>query len=184
MGRKLSFRILAQLWAAGACICSAGPIGIFFSEESSRRELFPAYERAEHDTLRIDDSTAARAKVLMKGPIAEKQAVFERVLSKQGIAGYIYRAREMGKVEPMDFAVSLDGEGRILRVVLTAYRESIGGEVKSKRFMGQFKGKHSGSSLQLNRDIDGITGATLSSRAITIGVRKAVCFWKLKYGTY
>jgi Na+-translocating ferredoxin:NAD+ oxidoreductase RnfG subunit len=78
--------------------------------------------------------------------------------------------------------VALDTVGAVQRVLLTAYRENIGGEVGSKRFMEQFKGKNAGSPLQLNRDIDGISGASLSSRAVTVGVRKAVGFWKLKYG--
>lgn len=182
MRRETRFRLIAMLLAAGAGACAAGPMGTFHTEASSRSELFPDGQGVAADTLRFDDSLAATAKAMLKAPISEKQVVFERVLSKDGVAGYIYRAQELGKVEKMDFAVALDGQGRVLRVLLTAYRESIGGEVKSKRFMGQFTGKTSGNALQLNRDIDGITGATLSSRAITTGVRKAVCFWKLKYG--
>jgi Na+-translocating ferredoxin:NAD+ oxidoreductase RnfG subunit len=159
----------------------AGGKGIFYSEESSRKELYPAATGVVADTLKIDSATAAAAKDLIRQPIAEKRAVFERVLSQQGTIGYVYRARERGKVELMDFAVALDTAGKVQRVLLTAYRENIGGEVGSKRFMGQFKGKTSRNALQLNRDIDGISGATLSSRAITVGVRKAVGFWKLKY---
>lgn len=178
---RFRFRILALVWAAGQGMCMAGPMGAFYTEEGSRRELFPGYQSVEADTLKLVDSIASRAKALLKGPLGEREAVFEKVLFKDSVAGYIYRAREIGKVEFMDFAVALDRDGKVLRVLLTAYRESIGGEVKSKRFMGQFAGKKWASALQLNRDIDGITGATMSSRAITVGVRKAVCFWKLKY---
>jgi Na+-translocating ferredoxin:NAD+ oxidoreductase RnfG subunit len=160
----------------------AGSKGVFFDPESSRRELFPSATGAVSDTLKLDSSLAAAAKALLRQPVGEKEAVFERVLNQEKAVGYIYRARERGKVELMDFAVALDTAGRVQRVLLTAYRENIGGEVGSKRFMDQFKGKSAGSALQLNRDIDGISGASLSSRAITLGVRKAVCFWKLRYG--
>jgi hypothetical protein len=95
--------------------------------------------------------------------------VFERLRAKDGSPGYIYRGRERGKVEWMDFAVAPDGKGEVLRVLLLVYREPVGGEVGSKRFMGQFRGKGAGSALQLNRDIDGISGATISSRSITAG---------------
>jgi Na+-translocating ferredoxin:NAD+ oxidoreductase RnfG subunit len=47
--------------------------------------------------------------------------------------------------------------------------------------MDQYKGKGPADPLQLNRDVDGISGATLSSRAVTLGVRKAVVFWMLRY---
>lgn len=179
---KADLRLGAFLCAFGASLCVAGPMGSFFTEEAARRELFPSLASVETDTLVLDEAALAKARALTRLPVDEKRVVFERVLSKEGTAGYIYRGRELGKVELMDFAVSLDAQGKVQRVLLTAYRESIGGEVKSKRFMGQFKGKHSGSALQLNRDVDGITGATLSARAITAGVRKAVCFWKIKYG--
>ena len=169
------------LWAA-AGLCQAGAIGIFHTEESSRRELFPSFQSTSADTFRFTDSLRARARELLKSPFPETQIVFERILFKDGATGYIYRASEIGKVEYMDFAVALDAGGRVTRVLLTAYRESIGGEVKSKRFMRQFGGKACGHPLRLNRDIDGISGATLSARAVTLGVRKAVCFWKAAYG--
>lgn len=178
--RLLACSLLALAFGWGEA--AAGPMGVFFTEETSRRELFPDLQGLALDTLALDSATAAKAAALIKLPVPEKAAVFERILSKNGVAGYIYRGSELGKVEKMDFAVALDAEGQVRRVLLTAYRESIGGEVKSRRFMRQFEGKKYGSPLQLGRDVDGITGATLSSRAVTAGVRKAVCFWKLKYG--
>lgn len=162
-------------------IAFAGAKGIFYTGETSRRDLFPSSTGMVADTLKLDSATAAAAKSLIRQPIGEKEVVFERILDKEKTIGYIYRGRELGKVEPMDFGVALDTTGKVQRVLLTAYRENIGGEVGSRRFMDQFKGKTAGSALQLNRDIDGISGASLSSRAITVGVRKAVGFWKLKY---
>jgi hypothetical protein len=177
----LPFRIM-RLIPLLAGFAFAGSKGVFYSAESSRHELFPSATSVEMDTLRIDSAEASAAKALIRQPVSEKAVVFERVLA-QGVAiGYIFRASERGKVELMDFAVALDTAGAVQRVLLTAYRENIGGEVGSKRFMGQFKGKNAGSPLQLNRDIDGISGASLSSRAVTVGVRKAVGFWQLKYG--
>lgn len=179
--RAVFFRIsLAVLVAAAAA--AAGPMGVFYGEEESRRELFPGYDSLAADTLVLDERLAAEASAQLKAPVEERRVGFERILSKRSVVGYIYRGRELGKVERMDFAVALDAEGKVRRVLLTAYRESIGGEVKSRRFMRQFEGKRFGSALQVGRDIDGISGATLSSRAVTLGVRKAVCFWRLRYG--
>jgi Na+-translocating ferredoxin:NAD+ oxidoreductase RnfG subunit len=177
--RLRTFSAAAGLAMLGVAI--AGGKGVFYTDESARKELFPASTGAAADTLRIDSSTAVAAKALIRQSISEKEVVFERVLAGAIPVGYIYRGRERGKVELMDFSVALDTAGNVQRVLLTAYRENIGGEVGSKRFMDQFKGKKAGSALQLNRDIDGISGASLSSRAITVGVRKAVGFWKLKY---
>lgn len=178
----LRLLILIALSTGFSTLGWAGPMGQFYNAESSRRELFPVFTAVEFDTLRMDNTSLAMAKNLVKSSITERVVVFERILSKEGLAGYIYHGHEMGKVQLMDFAVALDAKGKVHRVLLTAYRESVGGEVKSKRFMQQFQGKEIKSRLRLNDDIDGISGATLSSRAITLGVRKAVSFWKLKYG--
>jgi len=159
----------------------AGTRGIFYSDQDSRLELFPKGTRFIVDTLEMDSTAAETAGTMLKHPVREKEVLFERILAEDVTLGYIYRAHERGKVELMDFAVALDTLGTVQRVLLTVYRENIGGEVGSKRFMIQFKGKTAASALELHRDVDGISGATLSSRAITLGVRKAVCFWKLKY---
>jgi hypothetical protein len=161
--------------------CHAGGKGIFYGEDASRKELFPAADGFALDTLSLDSATAAAAKAGLRKPVGENRVVFERILSGGAPIGYLYRARERGKVELMDFAVALDTAGKVRRVLLTAYRENIGGEVGSKRFLDQYKGKGPADPLQLHRDVDGISGATLSSRAVTLGVRKAVVFWKLRY---
>ncbi|MEO7426495.1 MAG: hypothetical protein ABI036_15005, partial [Fibrobacteria bacterium] len=95
--------VMLALWPA-----DAGGKGIFYSEEGSRKELYPAATGVVADTLKIDSATAAAVKDLTRQPIGEKLAVFERVLSQQATIGYVYRARERGKVELMDFAVALD----------------------------------------------------------------------------
>ena len=43
-----------------------------------------------------------------------------------------------------------------------------------RRFLNQYRGKGPQSALRINKDILNITGATVSSRAVTIGVRKAI----------
>ena len=54
------------------------------------------------------------------------------------------------------------------------YREHRGDEVKKKRFRKQFWGLGSKDSMQVDIDIDGITGATISSWSIASGVKKAL----------
>ena len=66
----------------------------------------------------------------------------------------------------------------MLYEVITIYREPRGGEVRNKSFLDQFLGMNAGSEF---RDIHSITGATLSVRAITRGVQKAVAAYQVLY---
>lgn len=73
---------------------------------------------------------------------------------------------EIGKVEPITTGFVVKG-GRIDRVKILIYRESHGMEVARTSFTKQFRMAGLKSDGRLNRRVDGISGATLSVRAVT-----------------
>ncbi|MAZ89342.1 MAG: FMN-binding protein [Cellvibrionaceae bacterium] len=74
---------------------------------------------------------------------------------------------EIGKELPITFGVIVEHDS-IVEIVVMEYRESRGGEVRYPFFTQQFKGLglNHGDNYGLNSSIDGITGATLSVRAM------------------
>lgn len=97
------------------------------------------------------------------------------------IVGYAFLMNEIGKEEYITFLVGVTPKGDVGDVVILEYRESRGGEVKEKRFMRQFRNKRSSDPIQVDRDIVNYTGATLSSKAIARGVKKALLLADLFY---
>ena len=81
---------------------------------------------------------------------------------------------EIGLYKPITFLVHVDGEGKVSSVQVMVFRESRGGEVRRRRFLTQYAGKSVRSPIRINRDIIGVTGATLSVRAVNAGVKKAL----------
>lgn len=81
---------------------------------------------------------------------------------------------EWGKHQPITFLVAMDSHSRIKHVELLVYRERYGGGVRAGRFTGQFKDKSSADPLKIGKDLDAVSGATISSKALSLGVRKAV----------
>lgn len=73
---------------------------------------------------------------------------------------------EIGKEMPITVGIVVD-DGAISRMRVLAYRESRGWEVQSPNFLRQFTGARLGDEQRLDRSIDGISGATLSVRALT-----------------
>ena len=67
-------------------------------------------------------------------------------------------------------------EGIIKGVKVLIFRESRGWEVRYDSFTDQFIGAKLSQSLKLDRNIDGISGATLSVRAVTKLARLALLF--------
>ncbi|SMF48156.1 FMN-binding domain-containing protein [Alteromonadaceae bacterium Bs31] len=75
---------------------------------------------------------------------------------------------EVGKEQPITIGIAIT-DGKIDRIEVLEYRESRGGEIQFPFFREQFLGAElSGKKkkTQLNQDIDGITGATLSVNAM------------------
>jgi hypothetical protein len=72
---------------------------------------------------------------------------------------------EIGKDKPITIGVVAE-DGRVMAVTVLEFRETRGGEVRYDFFTNQFLGAGLRSDLRLDQDIDGITGATLSVRAV------------------
>ncbi|QSX31747.1 FMN-binding protein [Shewanella cyperi] len=78
----------------------------------------------------------------------------------------VWILEEIGKESPITVGIHVD-QGHIVRTKVLVYRESRGDEVRHDFFTDQFKSATLTDNLQLDKTIDGITGATLSVRALT-----------------
>ena len=87
---------------------------------------------------------------------------------------------EIGKEEPITAGFVVEN-GKILQVSILAYRESRGGEVRHASFLKQYQGASLQQDAQLNKTIDGISGATLSVRAVGRMARLALYFDQISH---
>ena len=85
----------------------------------------------------------------------------------------------VGKHEYITYAVGLTPAGAVSGIEIMDYRETYGGEVRNPKWRAQFIGKTKNSALKLDQDIKNISGATLSSRHITEGVRRLLAFYEI-----
>jgi len=72
---------------------------------------------------------------------------------------------EIGKEQPITTGIVVNA-GQIERVRILVFRESRGWEVRHDFFTRQFDGASMNGGRELDRNIDGISGATLSVRAV------------------
>ena len=80
--------------------------------------------------------------------------------------------RVVGKHEFITMAVGINANGSVKQIEIMDYRESYGYEVRDAAWRAQFVGKTANSQLELNADIKNISGATLSSKHVTDGVKR------------
>jgi Na+-translocating ferredoxin:NAD+ oxidoreductase RnfG subunit len=86
--------------------------------------------------------------------------------------GWFIADQVVGKHEFITFALAIDAQGAVKDVEILEYRETFGDQVRNAAWRAQFTGKTHGAPLKLGDDIKNISGATLSSRHITDGVKR------------
>lgn len=79
----------------------------------------------------------------------------------------------IGKERPLTAGFVVESD-RVVRTRLLVFRESRGAEVRLPAFTRQFRGAGLGADRRLDRAIDGVTGATLSVRAMKKMARLAL----------
>lgn len=184
---------------------------VYLSVEQALRLVFPTSERIVSEEVRLTEAQAERVASLADHPLWEEgftpphgspalqygeegespkpQAVARgagftvyKGLTQERVDGYAIVTEEIGRFHAITFLVGVSAEGRVRRVDVLIYRESRGGEVRHRRFLRQFEGKGVRDPIRLNRDLLNITGATLSVRAMSRGVRKVLGVIREAYG--
>ena len=144
----------------------------YLTVEQAQQLMFPGASRFVSQPLRLNAeqkrSVEQYATVKMR---ASEQPVW-RVEAGGKPLGWFVTDEVFGKHEFITYAVALDADGAVRGVEILAYRETHGGEVRDARWRAQFAGKRYGDTLKLDTDIQNISGATLSCKHITEGVRR------------
>ena len=96
--------------------------------------------------------------------LKEGDAVFEVVQDEQ-VLGYLLSTQAKGRFDLFDYSVIYSDELEVLSMMILVYRSTHGAGVCSKHWLKQFKG-YSGGKLTLGKEIDTISGATLSAASL------------------
>ncbi len=90
-------------------------------------------------------------------------------------SGYIAAAKANGFGGPLKIAVSVDSDGTVLKAVVVEHRETPSWfeKVMKSPLIRSLKGKSYKDSFEIGADVDGITGATYTTRAVLQSVGRA-----------
>lgn len=90
------------------------------------------------------------------------------------LLGYCVESEVVGRSGPFKIAVIFDKQLIVKRATVVSYPWPRGREVTKHAFTSQFKGKSSEDAIEIGKDIDAISGATISCRVMSEGVREAI----------
>lgn len=147
---------------------------VFLTEEDAVKLMFPKSERIRKELLTIP----ADKKAIVENRIGWKfpEESFEVYIGETGthIDGYALVQNTIGKHKPMTYMVGVDAHGLVSNVELLIFREARGSEVRTKRFNVQYEGKSALDPVRINKDIINISGATMSVRSMTAGIKRVL----------
>ena len=147
---------------------------VYLSEEEALKLMFPKSEHIKKDLLRVpmDKKAVIEERIGWRFP----EETFDVYIGETGaqVDGYAFVQHTIGKHKPMTYMVGVDARGHVSNVELLVFREARGSEVRTKRFNVQYEGKTASDPVRLNKDIINISGATMSVRSMTAGVKRVL----------
>ena len=147
--------------------------GKYPTADEAVRQLLPGATSFERETILLKPAQQqAGADAAAQKEIS---ALVTRYVAgtESGTAGYAYLDKHLVRTLPQTLMVALDAEGQLIGIKVLAFREPA--EYMAREgWMEQFRGKTAGDEIRMKKNIDGITGATLTARAVTQCARRVM----------
>jgi len=179
------------LWIALlAVFFGAVPLSIALSAEAERSNeiyltkkealalAFPGADEIRKEKKWLTDSQIAAIAELSGQKFTAKRLKFYVGIKNGKVMGTMSIGNEIGRSYPITFMVVINPDGTVKDVEVMVYREPHGWEVRFDSFLSQFFGQNAQSPFD---NIHNITGATLSVRSMTRGIKKAVAAYQVLF---
>ncbi|BBP45813.1 hypothetical protein THMIRHAS_11860 [Thiosulfatimonas sediminis] len=102
-----------------------------------------------------------------------------KAFEQDKFVGWFIIDKVIGKHEFITYATALNADGQVQGIEIMDYRESYGSEVRLAPWRAQFHGKQKVQNVKFNDTISNISGATLSCRNVTNGVKRLLAIHQL-----
>ncbi|MBM4342560.1 MAG: FMN-binding protein [Deltaproteobacteria bacterium] len=145
----------------------------FWDKSSVLKAFFAKSERVTFARL---TPTAAQAQALRSrlGYAPPTTWTVYYGMTRDRVDGLAVIDDELGQHLPITFAALIGTDGVLQRLEVMVYREAYGGDVAQPRFRNQFTGKTAADPVRHGRDIVAVAGATISSKSLAAGARRAL----------
>lgn len=120
-------------------------------------------DNLEFQAVEIDESAKEPRPSLLKGNLFKVAADGE-------FNGYAYVAQAPSMKNVFDYLIVLDKAFSIEKAKVLIYREQHGRQIGTARWLSQFKGMGIDDRPELGNGVDGISGATISARSMTVAI--------------
>lgn len=160
----------------------AAPVAVFASV-SAQAAQYMALEQAQklmygpgaqfvRQDLRLEKAAVKEIEKMSGVKVRVAEVPLWEVNENGRLSGYFIVDEVIGKHELITYAIAIDTGGKVKQIEILEYRENYGSQIRYPQWKAQFVGKTSADPITLESDIQNISGATLSCRHVTEGVKR------------
>jgi hypothetical protein len=151
---------------------------VYHSRSEALELAFPSADRIESKTYILNPDQVERIQQASRGEVESKLVKVYTGMKGDEVLGYAFIDTHTVRTMPEAFMVVLSPNGIVRSLRILAFYEPREYQ-PNNRWYAQFEQVSTGQSLRVGGDIHGIVGATLSARATTRGVRRALAFYEI-----
>ena len=168
---------LFYLTLVGGILLGASPI-----RDTTEKHIISQFDvdvSINMHTLIIDAELKALVQNRVRQRFYRDELYYWTISNNDTTIAYALMDNVLGKSMPITFLVLVDIDGKIMNTKVIKYREAYGGEVGNKNWLAQFTHFSDTSDFKVGKNIDGISGATISVSSLTKGVQKMALLFPL-----
>lgn len=144
---------------------------VFMKQDEALKIAFPEAVSVERKTLFLSPKQIEAIEKLAKSKMEYRVITYYVGRNKKEFMGYAFFESHVVRTMPETFMVVLAAEGTVRSVEMLAFYEPED-YLPPKKWLGLFDNKKLDQELWIKRGIKNITGATLTTQAITDGIRR------------
>ncbi len=151
---------------------------VFHSRSEALEIAFPGADRVDSHTYVLTEDQTSRIQEIARCDLDSRLVKVYTGWKAGEVVGYAFIDLHTVRTLPEAFLIVLRPDGTVRTLRVLAFHEPLD-YLPSKRWYSQFGDKSPGEPLRVGGDIHGIVGATLSARATTRGVRRALAMYEV-----
>jgi Na+-translocating ferredoxin:NAD+ oxidoreductase RnfG subunit len=162
-------------WLAPVALVALSPQCIaakYMSVEQARTLIFPLADEFVAKPVQLTLEQMQEIERLSGVPGRTAQQNVWQALTQGKMVGWFFVDQVVGKHELITYALGINTDGSVRQFQIIEYLEAYGYQVRELKWRDQFVGKTTDSPLKVGTDICNISGATLSVRHITNGIKR------------
>jgi Na+-translocating ferredoxin:NAD+ oxidoreductase RnfG subunit len=166
------------LFVVKLSVLSSSYAQVFKTKDEALRQAFPEQDSVARKVLFLTTKQVAEIQKLAKAKVESKIVTYYVASKADSVLGYAFFETDIVRTKPATFVVVVNPDGTVKYIEILAFYEPAD-YLPTNNWLDLFKEKQLNENLWPKRGIHNITGATLTVRALTMGVRKTLAIFEM-----